>query len=326
MAGQSLILKIIDEKTVTLRSIKLNSIIFTEFLDALLGQTTLYGLFNMTKDIDHTTKEGKKEIISKIYEYIHKNYIENSILLSAYPQNLKLEHKITKNVIISGKDLFGRNLNFVFNEETCYLAHGEWETFIEKSDEKNHFKFNSLGKKELILSKKQNPNKSDYIILSELDIINLEEHIKTVVIKCSFETNRILFRYFTYSNDKNKVENIENIDIVLPVISNYDPLVVYIPYKKEELKWDVNGTNFIIYSSGANKNKKFTILDAFNKDINKEVIICAECTEPYYNEEEKDFTSSNGTKMDLISFMKEIAQYTEDEKNNKKQVMIIIQA
>lgn len=306
------LLKIIDKDTITLRSIKLTQIVLSEFIFALKGEYTLYGLFNADKSIDHTTEEGKRKIISGVYDYIYNKFIKDVISVSYPLQNLKLNHKITPDLFISGTDLFGRKLNFIFNKDDYYLAYGEWESEVKFTKEKNHFIFNSLGKKELILSRKQNPNKTDYIVLSESDIINLEGFIESVLINCNFDTNRILFRYFTETIKNNIKEEIPKVDILLPTRSNGKPLVLYLPFNKDNLKWDVEGSNLIIYSSQNDKNKIFTILDVFNRNNDKEVIISIGGGEPVFYEDINDVKVYNSKDMDLISFMKEIPQYSGD--------------
>ena len=88
--------------------------------------------------------------------------------------------------------------------------------------------------------------------------------------------------------------------------------MLYLPFNKDNLKWDVEGSNLIIYSSQNDKNKIFTILDVFNRNNDKEVIISIGGGEPVFYEDINDVKVYNSKDMDLISFMKEIPQYSGD--------------
>lgn len=296
------LLQINDTKNLTIKNIQLGKLVFAEFVSALAGMESSHNIFNKNNKFDITNAEERKKIILGVYDYIENYVVKGAISLSNYPATVDLSQKFDDNLLVYGEDNLGRNLSFNLSSNDYSLAPGEWEIKLEDNEEINYFSYNLLGKKELILSKKENINKSDYILLDNSHLDFLESYIDTLIISCAFETDKIFF--------KNTKNNIYSINILLPTSSNANPLVIYLPFKEEDLKWDVNGSNLIIYVS--NSSRKITILDVFNEKNTKEIIISVDGTEPIYNESDKTFSVDNSKNIDLISFMKNITQYLGD--------------
>jgi len=275
------IMEIIGKNQFVLKEVFLSRIFMMEVLSMLNGIPTIFDVFGFNTEVDPKTKVGRNKINAAV-DLLIKNYcIKNAISLKNAE---RLNISFDSDMVLSGIDDWNRRLDFIFRSHRYILKAGYWS-----SDERDiDFAYNLLSQRELTVTKQQSARDQHTIEIFNKDLIFLNQYIENMVIVCDSKIELIEF------NDINAkvmgIDNLKEINILLPVKSNSNSLKIKLPFLKRDLTWDTEGSNFIIEFLVNDVNKRITVLDVFHSNhLDKRIYISLKDEE----------------NLDILSFMEE---------------------
>lgn len=250
------LLQISGKDRFVLKNIFLVDLFMNEELSILGGIPTIFEVFGLNEDVDPRTEDGKNKIMAALQTLITQYAIRDSIT----PKETTNSFSITLDpkLVISGVDEWNRNLNILFNQTSYALNSGYW-----LSEEREVvFYYNLLSSKELAVSKQQNAKDLHTIEVTNNDSILLNYYMESMLVICDDKTEVIKLEEL--NTKVLGVDSLKEINILLPVKSNTNAVLIKLPFLKKDLTWDTDGTNFMMEVTVNGVNKKITILDAFH--------------------------------------------------------------